>query len=212
MGIDGSLIRYLDRVDRVAADRARRAYECFARYGREAQAYAQMIALSPASCEEEVVRALVDLRESAPKTDGRKREDFFRAEQNAIVAQNAELYYRTMVRGGASSWNVRDEHMADTLDRLVEFYGPASKAIVWAHNTHVGDARYTDNGRDRGAQPRTARARATYADIPIGNQGDDATAFIDHRRATKILVPHDPRCIRERILRSAGRDDVPHFL
>jgi erythromycin esterase-like protein len=69
---------------------------------------------------------------------------FFNAEQNAIVARNAERYYRAMVQGGAQSWNVRDQHMMETLNRLLAHHGPASKAIVWAHNTHIGDARATD--------------------------------------------------------------------
>jgi erythromycin esterase-like protein len=138
-----AVVRYLDKVDPNAARDARRAYECFAPFGNDAHRYAYAVALTPATCEDEVVRALVGLRQSAP-AGGDTHYDHFKAEQNAIVAKNAERYYRTMIGGGASSWNVRDEHMADTLDRLVDYYGAGSKAIVWAHNTHVGDARYTD--------------------------------------------------------------------
>jgi erythromycin esterase-like protein len=76
-----------------------------------------------------------------------EREAFFDAEQNAIVAKNAEHYYRTMVRGGAASWNVRDHHMVETLERLMQHHGPEAKAIVWEHNTHIGDARATDMAR-----------------------------------------------------------------
>ncbi|MGH9422807.1 MAG: erythromycin esterase family protein, partial [Thermoanaerobaculia bacterium] len=72
---------------------------------------------------------------------------YFNAEQNALVARNAEMYYRTMVRGGPGSWNVRDNHMVETLERLMEHHGPQAKAIVWEHNTHVGDARFTDMAR-----------------------------------------------------------------
>lgn len=72
------------------------------------------------------------------------REALFSAEQNALIVRNAERYYRTMVRGGAASWNIRDCHMTDTLDRLMQFHGPSAKAIVWEHNTHIGDARATD--------------------------------------------------------------------
>ena len=67
---------------------------------------------------------------------------------NAEALKGAESYYRTMVSGGADSWNLRDRHMADTLDRLMQFHGPDAKAIVWEHNTHIGDARYTDMARD----------------------------------------------------------------
>ncbi len=68
-------------------------------------------------------------------------------EQNALVVKNAEAYYRTMVRGGAASWNVRDRHMAETLERLMQQHGPEARGIVWEHNTHIGDARYTDMAR-----------------------------------------------------------------
>jgi erythromycin esterase-like protein len=71
-------------------------------------------------------------------------ENVFSAEQNALVAVNAEKYYRAMIKGGPHSWNVRDRHMSETLDRLLNFHGEKSKVIVWAHNTHVGDARATD--------------------------------------------------------------------
>jgi erythromycin esterase-like protein len=76
------------------------------------------------------------------KEDG--ADAYFNAEQNALIARNAELYYRTMVRGGPGSWNVRDNHMVETLERLMEHHGSNAKAIVWEHNTHVGDARFTD--------------------------------------------------------------------
>ena len=70
------------------------------------------------------------------------------AEQNALVVRDAEAYYRAMVRGGPESWNVRDRHMQDTLERLAKFYGPNSRGIVWEHNTHIGDARHTDMAAD----------------------------------------------------------------
>ena len=72
----------------------------------------------------------------------------FVAVQNALVVKNAEAYYRAMVRSDAESWNVRDRHMAETLDRLLEHHGPGAKAVVWGHNTHVGDARFTDMAGD----------------------------------------------------------------
>src|SRR5262249_53750287 len=96
------------------------------------------------SCEDEVIALLAELRRSdrAYPQDGRKAH--FNAEQNALVVKNAEHYYRTMVQGGPVSWNIRDRHMAETLERLMEHYGPDAKAIVWEHNTHIGDARFTD--------------------------------------------------------------------
>jgi erythromycin esterase-like protein len=82
---------------------------------------------------------------SAYREDG--ADAYFEAEQNALVARNAERYYRAMVRGDEESWNVRDRHMVETLERLAQHHGPDAKAVVWAHNTHVGDARYTDMRR-----------------------------------------------------------------
>jgi erythromycin esterase len=76
------------------------------------------------------------------------REAVMSAEQNAHVIVNAERYYRAMVRQGAESWNIRDRHMVDTLNRLMKFYGRNAKAIVWEHNTHIGDARATDMTRE----------------------------------------------------------------
>ncbi|MCZ2826359.1 MULTISPECIES: erythromycin esterase family protein [unclassified Modestobacter] len=120
------------------------AFRCFEPYAEDPQAYARATRLVPTSCEDEVVALLGDLR-ARTATDGRwERDAAFDAEQNARAAAGAEAYYRAMVRGGPASWNVRDVHMADTLDRLLEHHGPGSRAVVWEHNTHVGDARYTD--------------------------------------------------------------------
>lgn len=139
------VVAYLERVDPEAARRAKNAYECFAPFAQDEQEYARATALVPASCENDVVRALVELRMQA--ANAADRDAYFDAEQNAITAKDAELYYRTMVQGGASSWNVRDLHMVETLERLVQFHGPDARAIVWAHNTHIGDARFTDMAR-----------------------------------------------------------------
>jgi erythromycin esterase len=138
---------YLERIDPSLAAAARRAYNCFEPYAEDVQEYARATALVPTSCEDEAVGVLRALRAKAASYREDGREGFFNAEQNALVAKNAELYYRTMVRGGPSSWNVRDTHMVETLDRLMAHHGPNAKAIVWEHNTHVGDARFTDMAR-----------------------------------------------------------------
>jgi erythromycin esterase-like protein len=120
-----------------------RAFECFEPYGEDVQEYARATMWVPETCEDDVVALLRELRHGSRAYDD-SRESYFNAEQNALVARNAERYYRTMVRGGASSWNVRDRHMVETLERLMRHHGPAAKAIVWEHNTHIGDARATD--------------------------------------------------------------------
>ena len=141
------VVRYLDGIDPEAARTARRAYACFEPYAGDVQEYAHATTLVPTSCEDEAVSILSTLRRKAPEYAADGREAYFNAEQNALVARGAELYYRTMVRGGAGSWNVRDYHMVDTLERLMRFHGPLARAIVWEHNTHVGDARFTDMAR-----------------------------------------------------------------
>jgi erythromycin esterase len=138
------VVEYLERIDPALARAARRAYSCFDPYHDEPQDYARATALVPTSCEAEAVAVLRELRSRAPEYKEDGREAYFNAEQNALVARNAELYYRTMVRGGPTSWNVRDTHMVETLERLMVHHGPQAKAIVWEHNTHIGDARYTD--------------------------------------------------------------------
>ncbi|HEX2091178.1 MAG TPA: erythromycin esterase family protein [Longimicrobiaceae bacterium] len=139
--------RYLERVDPEAARRARRSYACFDPYAGNEQEYAMATALVPTSCEQEAVSILMELRRRAPNYREDGREAYFNAEQNALVARNAEMYYRTMVRGGPTSWNVRDTHMVETLSRLLAHHGPEAKAIVWEHNTHIGDARATTMAR-----------------------------------------------------------------
>jgi erythromycin esterase len=141
------VMEYLQRIDPQFAAAARRAYNCFEPYAEDVQEYARATALVPTSCEDEAIAVLRELRSKAPQFREDGREGFFNAEQNALVAKNAELYYRTMVRGGPASWNVRDHHMVETLDRLVDQHGRGAKAIVWEHNTHIGDARFTDMAR-----------------------------------------------------------------
>jgi erythromycin esterase-like protein len=136
------VMAYLDTADPVAAQSARQAYACFAAYNRDEQAYAQATMNPTASCADELAAMLEKVQAHAQANPA--SEEAFDAEQNALVAVNAERYYHAMMRSNAESWNVRDQHMMTTLNRLVQRLGPQSKAIVWAHNTHVGDARYTD--------------------------------------------------------------------
>lgn len=127
---------------------ARRAFQCFEPYGEDVQEYARATKWADASCEDHVIELLSELRQSAQPFPRDGQDGHFNAEQNALVVQNAEHYYRTMVRGGPESWNIRDRHMVETLNRLMQHYGPQAKAILWEHNTHIGDARYTDMAAD----------------------------------------------------------------
>ena len=138
-----SIMSYLKKVDSDAWKIAAEAWQCFEPYKKEGQDYARATQFIPDRCTHEVVELLREIRLRMPQynTD---HENVFNAEQNALVAVNAEKYYRAMIGGGPHSWNIRDRHMSDTLERLLQFKGQDAKAIVWAHNTHIGDARATD--------------------------------------------------------------------
>ncbi len=138
-----AIVGYLEKKDPELAKVARQAYRCFEPYSEDPQAYAWSTRMVPETCEDEVVDLLREMSGRVVHYDG-DPEAGFNAEQNALVMVDAERYYRAMVRSDQNSWNVRDIHMADTLDRLLQWHGSGAKAIVWAHNTHVGDARYTD--------------------------------------------------------------------
>ncbi|MEX1008602.1 MAG: erythromycin esterase family protein [Acidimicrobiia bacterium] len=146
-----AVIEYLDHVDPAEARRARARYSCFDHVGGEGQAYGYALAYKDAlPCENEVVAQLLELRSRSSaylRRDGWVAEDeLFFAEQNARVVRDAEEYYQQMYRAEVSSWNLRDRHMAGTLDALVEHLDRRlrrAKVVVWEHNSHVGDARAT---------------------------------------------------------------------
>ena len=144
----GAVLRYLERADPAAARRARSRYACFDHFGRDSQRYGYATAFGAAqSCEDEVVAQLMDLRNRAA-ADSDDPDERFHAEQNARLVRNAEQYYRTMFRAEVSSWNQRDAHMAETLEALALHLSDVfpAKIVVWAHNSHVGDARATEMG------------------------------------------------------------------
>ncbi len=150
------VIGYLDQVDPEAARRARYRYGCFEQHGEDTQAYgyAATFGLTP-SCEKEVISQLVDFRNQAAAYASRDGhippDEVFFAEQNARLIANAERYYRSMFSGRISSWNLRDQHMAETLTTLAEHLRRRArrdaKIVVWEHNSHLGDARATEMGR-----------------------------------------------------------------
>jgi erythromycin esterase-like protein/predicted phosphoribosyltransferase len=146
-----AVLRYLERVDPEAAKRARERYSCFDQFGEDTQVYGFMTRLNLSkSCEEEVIRQLVELQrrgaDLARRDGGTAEEEHFYAVQNARLVKNAEAYYRSMFLEEVSSWNLRDRHMVETLDALVAHLGRngAAKIAVWEHNSHLGDARATD--------------------------------------------------------------------
>ena len=164
-----AVVDYLERVDPDEAHRARKRYSCFDHIGADGQAYGYALATGVADpCEDEVVTQLLELRhrsESYLRRDGVAAEDEqFYAEQNARLVRDAEEYYHQMYRADVSSWNLRDGHMAGTLDALVAHLDGRSartKVVVWAHNSHVGDARATSMGA-RGELNVGQLARQSY--------------------------------------------------
>lgn len=142
------VIRYLEQAGlQDELEIAKEAFACFEPHARDAQSYGMSAAFFSEDCEAEVVKLLNEMQAARKSYDG-DREASLSAELNALVAVNGEKYYRSMVRGGPESWNIRDEHMVEALNKLMAFHGPKAKAIVWEHNTHIGDARATDMAED----------------------------------------------------------------
>ena len=146
-----AVLGYLEKIDPEAAKRARLRYSCFDHFSRNPQEYGYATTLGAMeSCEDAVVAQLVELQQKAAEflsRDGEvAAEELFFAEQNARLVKDAEQYYRSMFRGRASSWNLRDRHMVNTIGNLVAHLNGSRqpKAIVWAHNSHLGDARATE--------------------------------------------------------------------
>jgi erythromycin esterase-like protein len=126
---------------------AEKAFSCFEPYGDDGQLYGFSAWSEDADCTDEVVQLLKEMQRKHPTYDS-DNESAFSSEMNALVAVHAEKYYRSMIRGGPDSWNIRDRHMTEALQKLTEFHGEGAKAIVWEHNTHIGDARATDMKHD----------------------------------------------------------------
>ena len=216
-----AVLAYLSRVDPEAAKIARARYACFDHFGSEPQSYglATTSGWAP-SCEQEVVTQLVDLQrrraEYASQDSRLARDDFFYAEQNARLVRNAERYYRSMFRGRTESWNLRDRHMADTIEELLRFleqpWAPA-KIVVWAHNSHLGDARATELGeygelnvgqlvRERHGADSVSVGFTTYSGTVTAAADWDAPA---ERKTVRPALPNS----YERLFHETG---TPRFL
>jgi erythromycin esterase-like protein len=149
-----AVLDYLGRVDPAAAQRARYRYGCFEHFGEDPQAYGYAAAIDATrSCEDEAVAQLVELRRQAAayaRLDGHiAADELFFAEQNARLIASAERYYRSMFQRRISSWNLRDTHMVETLETLAAHnaaLGRSPRLVIWAHNSHLGDARATEMG------------------------------------------------------------------
>jgi erythromycin esterase-like protein len=139
-----AVLSYLKQENPFLARKLAARYACFNSFGRDEIRYAKSLLHYPEGCQAEVLSSLEEMLRARIAEGQRNGYDLFDAQQNARIAKNAEDYYRAMLRGDASSWNVRDQHMQETLEFLLEHHGTDAKAIVWAHNTHIGDYRATD--------------------------------------------------------------------
>jgi protein-L-isoaspartate(D-aspartate) O-methyltransferase len=145
-----AVIDYLDDVDPEAARVARERYGCLQPYARNPQGYGRMaLTRGYAQCEHPVVQMLRELLNKRVEYVGEDGDEYLDAAANARLVKNAEAYYRVMYHGAAESWNLRDTHMFETLCQLLDAKGPDAKAVVWAHNSHIGNAAHTEMGQQR---------------------------------------------------------------
>jgi erythromycin esterase-like protein len=205
-----AVIGYLDRIDPEAAAQARRRYGCLKPWKEEPAVYGA-IARSEGHgrCEAGVVATLRELFAKEPVYVDGDPDAFLDAAQNARLVANAEAYYRAMYHGAAASWNLRDEHMADTLKLLLQWKGPKAKAVIWAHNSHIGDARFTDMGESRDELNLGQLVRETYGDaarlIGFGTHDGTVAAADDWDTPMKIktINPSRPDSY-ERLMHDSG--------
>ena len=159
-----AVLGYLEKVDPKTAEVARVRYGCLMPWANDPGMYSQVtITNQYRGCEEDVIAALQDLLHKRMEYSMADGEQFFNAEQNARLVANAERYYRTMYYAENNSWNQRDQHMFETLHSILEFRGPQSKAVIWEHNSHIGDARATQMSA-RGELNIGQLAREAYGD------------------------------------------------
>ncbi|MEJ6981882.1 erythromycin esterase family protein [Pedobacter sp. P351] len=207
-----SIMNYLKKIDPAAFKVAEDAFHCFEPYRKdEGRAYARAARLVPQLCQHEVVNLLKVIQQKSPHYNS-DHENVFSAEQNALVTVHAEKYYRAMVEGGPHSWNVRDRHMTETLNRLLAFHGENSKAIVWEHNTHIGDARATDM-IDEGMFNIGELARMQHADkgvvlVGFGSYKGSVTAGKSWGAPMQIMeMPEAKKGSWEYYLHAAGQQN-----
>ena len=161
-----AILSYLEDVDPETARVARHRYGCLTPYAQDPATYGAAARSGRyEGCEREVVTMLQDLLGRRMQYVAQDGQRFFDAVQNARLVANAEEYYRTMYYGGTASWNLRDRHMFDTLETVLDFRGPEARAVVWAHNSHLGDARATEMG---------ARGQLNVGQLCRERFGDDA--------------------------------------
>ena len=210
-----AVIDYLQDVDPAAAAIARSRYGCLSPWAHEPAAYGRhAFNAGFARCEAPVVAMLRDLLARNLRDAGDDADDLLDATQNARLVASAEEYYRAMYQGAAASWNLRDTHMFETLQHLLTARGPNARVVVWAHNSHIGDARHTDMGRERGElnlgqlvrQAHGTRARL----IGFGTHAGTVAAASDWDEPVQVMAVRPS--LPDSIERLAHDSAVPRFL
>ena len=199
-----AVLAYLDAVDPAAAKVARERYGCLTPWQHDPAVYGRAV-LSERyrACEADMVAALRDLLAKRLEYAVHDGERFFDAAQNARLAAAAERYYRAMYYGSAESWNLRDRHMFDTLQHLLAHRGENAKVVVWAHNSHIGDARFTDMGRVRG--------ELNLGELCRGRFGDEAALIGFGTHAGTVAAASDwdgPMAVKE--VRPSREDSIEY--
>ena len=222
-----AVLKYLDRVDETAAEVARSRYACLSAWSHDPAAYGRAaLTRGFSECEKPVTQILIDLFKKQLDYTAQDGDQFFDAAQNARLVTNAERYYRAMYYGSQVSWNLRDQHMFQTLRQILSHSGPNEKVVVWAHNSHIGDARHTDMGRTRGELNIGQLCREEYGDtaalIGFGTASGTVAAASEWNAPmeTKVIRPPRPDSYEalchdmdlERFLWDFKKDQSPDFL
>ncbi|HEV7441000.1 MAG TPA: protein-L-isoaspartate(D-aspartate) O-methyltransferase, partial [Steroidobacteraceae bacterium] len=214
-GSIAAVLEYLDKVDPEAAGVARQRYGCLTPWQKEPSTYGRAVLTAGyRKCEQAVIeqcRAVLQKQLEYAQLDS---DSFLDAAQNARLVAAAERYYRIMYYGGAESWNLRDTHMFETLENVLEARGPRTKAVVWAHNSHIGDARYTEMGTVRAELNVGQLCRERFGDeaalIGFGTHTGTVAAADDWDGDMKVKrVRPSHRDSYERLCHDCG---VPRFL
>jgi protein-L-isoaspartate(D-aspartate) O-methyltransferase len=210
-----AVIDYLETVDPKLSEEARERYQCLAPYTRNPAAYGRLVMSSGfAFCEDDAVAMLTDLVSKRLELASQDGEEWLDAAANARLVKNAEAYYRVMYQGSEASWNLRDTHMFETLCSLLDARGPGSKAIVWAHNSHIGDARHTEMGIARGELNIGQLARETFGEqarlIGFGTHTGTVAAADDWDSPMKVKAVRPS--LDESYERLSHDSQVPRFL
>jgi erythromycin esterase-like protein len=210
-----AVIDFLDKEDPELAGLAHRRYGCLDPWAEDPALYGRHSLIEGyARCEVGVIRMLQDLLQKQVDCLGAECEEWLDAAANARLVKDAEAYYRVMYQGSAESWNLRDQHMFDTLNMILDAKGPNAKAIVWAHNSHIGNAAFTDMGMNRGELNIGQLVKEKWADrarlIGFGTHAGTVAAADDWDEPMKVkrVRPSLPES-HERMSHDSG---VPRFL